>query len=551
MKLAHAAVLASVGLAACVSTPAPAQRAHNGAAYADFLIGRVANLRDDYDVAADRYFAALARTPCDDALLDGALQATLASGDERRAREAARMAPRVDAPGYAHIIRSIDALKGSRWRLAQTEAAHVEGPATEELVARLLTLWARTASGHVEDELGAFSSLASIRPYGALFVYQQALALDAAGRNAEALAAYDRAAGGGMWLPTAIQRHADLLLREGERARAIEVLDTPQNRANPELNAALARVQAGGPASIAPLTPARGAAIGLYGLAVVYLQESDPGTGLALITLALMLEPDYDSARIAFAQQQSDLGHVELARTTLQRVAPNSPYADAARLLEAWILFDSGAESEAVAMVLAGAGDDVNAKRALADMYRRLERYGEADAVYSELVAQSSDDWRLLFARGVVRERLGRWPDAEADMRRALELAPDQPEVMNYLGYSWVDRGENLQEGLQLISRAVALRPNSGAIIDSLGWAYYRLGDYERALQHLERAVELDPADPTLNDHLGDVYWRVGRRTEARYQWRRALTLEPSDPAAIEAKLASGLSEARAPHVAP
>jgi Flp pilus assembly protein TadD len=177
-------------------------------------------------------------------------------------------------------------------------------------------------------------------------------------------------------------------------------------------------------------------------------------------------------------------------------------------------------------------------------MYRSMELFAEAEPIYTVLMAVQPQDWRLYFSRGIARERLQRWPEAEADLQRALELAPEQPDVMNYLGYTWIDRGERLQEGLAMVQRAVELRPHSGAIIDSLGWAYFRLGDYTQALEHLERAVELEPADPTLNDHLGDVYWRLDRRIEARFQWQRALTLDPDNPEAIQAKLANGLPPA-------
>jgi Flp pilus assembly protein TadD len=209
---------------------------------------------------------------------------------------------------------------------------------------------------------------------------------------------------------------------------------------------------------------------------------------------------------------------------------------------------DSGREEEALALAQANAASgDARSLRTLADMYRNLGRHGDGEQIYSALIAQSVDDWRLYFARGAARERLGRWPEAESDLQRALELSPEQADVMNYLGYSWIDRGERLQEGLALIERAVALKPDSSAIIDSLGWAHYRLGDYALALDLIERAVELQPGDATLNDHLGDVYWRLGRRIEARFQWRHALTLSPEDPDAIEAKLANGLP-AEAPH---
>ncbi len=160
-------------------------------------------------------------------------------------------------------------------------------------------------------------------------------------------------------------------------------------------------------------------------------------------------------------------------------------------------------------------------------MLRSFERSGEAAPLYSALIADGSEDWRLYFARGAARERLGQPEGAEADLRRALTLSPEQPDVMNYLGYTWVDRGVRLEEGLAMLRRAAELRPNSGAVLDSLGWAHFKLGNYEDALGFLERAVELEPADPILNDHLGDAYWRVGRRVEARFQWRRVLTLEP------------------------
>jgi Flp pilus assembly protein TadD len=499
-------------------------------------------MRDDDSAATDRYFAAQRRAPHDDARLTGALIASLAAGAEERARRAARMAPRQDAPAYAHLIRASDALAAQRWRAAGDEIDRVQGAAAEAPIGRLLVVWVRSAEGRVDEVTVDLAPLAQIRPYGGLFAYQQAMALDYAGRSDEALAAYQTAEQGGLWQPSGIERHADLLVRRGEREQAAALLDTDVNRANPALTAALARVRAGGTAAAEPLTPARGAAVGLYGLSAIFTQESDSTNSLAALSLSLMLDPGYDGARIAFAQQQSRLGHTDLARAALARVPATSPYAGSARVMESWVLMDSGAHDEALTLASTNAaGGDVRAQRTLADMYRNLGRFGDAEPIYSQLVAQQPNDWRLYFARGAARERLGRWPEAESDMRRALELAPDQPDVLNYLGYSWIDRGEHMDEGLAMIRRAVELRPNSGAIIDSLGWAYFRMGDYPQALEHIERAVELQPADATLNDHLGDVYWRLGRRIEARFQWQRAVSLEPDNAAAIESKIAGGL----------
>lgn len=544
MRRAAAAIAAGLALAACAGMRAEPERS---GAYADYLIGRIANMRDDYAAASDRYFAALARTPGDETLINGALLASLASGDEARARRAARMAPANDAPAYAHLVRAADALAAERWRVAGGELNRLQGTAAEELMGRMLLVWVRTAERRVDEVTVDLAPLASIRPYGGLFAYQQAMALDHAGRNEEALAAYETAQGGGLWLPAGVERHADLLTRMGRRDEAARLLGAEVNRANPALAAALARIEAGGAAAAEPLTPARGAAVGLYGMSAIFLGESDSTNGLAALTLALMMDPGFDGARIAFAQEHSRLGHVDRARAALSRVAPTSPYAGSARMMESWALLDSGAEDEALELARANAASgDPRAQRTLADMYRNLGRYREAEPIYSQMLAANPNDWRLHFARGAARERLGRWPEAEADLRRALELSPDQPEVLNYLGYSWVDRGEHLEQGLAMIRRAVELRPTSAAIIDSLGWAYFRMGDYAQALEHVERAVELYPADATLNDHLGDVYWRLGRRIEARFQWQRALTLEPDDRAAIEAKLANGLPPAPA-----
>jgi tetratricopeptide (TPR) repeat protein len=536
-------------LAACATPVGP--EAQQAESYADHLIGRLANLRQDHEAAADRYFAALQREPRNPALLEGAVVASLASGDVARARQAARLAPRVEAPAYVHLVRAADDLAAGRTRAAAEELNRSQGSAAEGLVSRMMLVWARAADGHVDDVIVDLAPLASIRPYGGLFAYQQAMALDFAGRNEEALSTYAAAADGGMFLPPAIERHADLLARTGRASEAGALLSDAANGSNPALAAAHARLSAGAPIAERRIGAADGAAVGLYGLAAIFQQEGDATNALATLTLALMLDPQLDAARLTFAQVQTDLGHADRARAALAPIPASSPYATTAQMMQAWSLIDEGRDEEALTAARAAADHgDARAKRTLADMYGNLRRFGEAEPLYTELIAASPDDWTLYFARGASRERLGRWAEAETDFRRALELAPDQPEVMNYLGYTWIDRGEHLQEGLAMIQRAVELRPQSGAIVDSLGWAYYRLGDYAQALDHLERAVELAPADPTLNDHLGDVYWRVGRRIEARFQWQRTLTLNPDNPELIQAKLDHGLPEQPAPRSA-
>ena len=186
---------------------------------------------------------------------------------------------------------------------------------------------------------------------------------------------------------------------------------------------------------------------------------------------------------------------------------------------------------------------------ALGNIQRARKQYAECAASYAKGIATIANpekaNWLIYYFRGICHERTKKWADAEADLKKSLELFPDQPHVLNYLGYSWVDQGANLDEGMKMIRRAVEQRPDDGYIVDSLGWAHYRLGNFEEATKHLERAVELKPEDPTINDHLGDCYWKIGRTLEAQFQWAHARDLKP-DPdelKKIEEKLRVGLVE--------
>jgi len=539
-----AAGFAALAAASCASPP---PTPHASDVYADFLIGRIANARDDYGAASDRYFAALARSPGDEALVDGALRATLAAGDLDRARRAAFMTNLDDAPALARLVRAADALRASNWRRAGAALADIEGTAVEEMLARTIDVWVDVGQGRTDEAISELAPLTSLRPYGGLFLYQQAMAMDVAGRSEAALAAYQGAAAGEMFLPPAAERHADALVRAGQTDAARQMLaQINEARGNAALTALEARLAAGERSGASPLTPARSAAIGLYGFAAILLQqEYNADAGLIALSLALMLDPELDAARLMFAEAHGDAGRATLARDALGRIGASSVYAPSARMMDARLLLRAGRVDEAVAAArLTAESGDARARRALADMYSSLDRYAEAEPIYSALLSEDTQNWRLYFARGAARERGGDWPGAEADLRQALALAPNQPQVLNYLGYTWVDRGENLDEGLAMIRRAMELEPNSGAITDSLGWAYFRLGDYRQAVMYLERAVELDPASAVLNDHLGDAYWRSGQRTEARFQWRRALTQNPENPAEIEAKIARGLPDA-------
>jgi Flp pilus assembly protein TadD len=225
-----------------------------------------------------------------------------------------------------------------------------------------------------------------------------------------------------------------------------------------------------------------------------------------------------------------------LANEVLARVPADSPYSWAARMRIAVNLGRMDETDAAAAMLEVMAAErptSIDALINLGDIMRRASRYKDSVAAYDRAVDRveevGPDHWVLLYTRGTVLERSGDWDRAEADFLRALELEPDQPFILNYLGYSWVEMGRNVEEATEMIARAVAQRPTAGFIVDSLGWGHYMLGNYEEAVRQLERAVQLTPGDSTINEHLGDAYWKVGRKREAVFQWQHALDLGPED----------------------
>lgn len=542
-----AALLAS-GCASTLVSPAPEAKP-----YADFLIGRYAERARDPAVAAARYAAALRAAPHDPALLEGAAEAALASGDAASAAEFGRRAGRAGVSTTSgRLAAAAEALREGRTREAQSFLAAIDGAPVEQLAARLIVVWAHVAEGRIDDALAELGEDAGPgrSPWTALQHYERAMALDHAGRADAALAAYARGdESGALRIAQVVVHHGQLLERTGRKDAAAalyrEFLDDVDN---PGVAAELERLELG-TAPPRGFTTARGASVGLFALAVLLGQDPASREQIAPLALAMALDPALESPRIAFGEAMRAQRQEAIARRALAGIAPASPYHDAAQAQIAYALRAEGRDDEAVATLQAAVarGNGRMARRALADLYRNLGRNADAAPIYKGLVddlsAPKQRDWRLFFAQGATLEALDRWPEAEVALQRALALSPDQPEVLNFLGYAWVDSGTKVREGLAILERAVAQRPDEGYIIDSLGWAHYRLGNFTQAIEYLERAVELSPGDSTLNDHLGDAYWRAGRRLEARYQWRRVLTLkgEPGEHAAAEKKLAEGL----------
>jgi tetratricopeptide (TPR) repeat protein len=298
-----------------------------------------------------------------------------------------------------------------------------------------------------------------------------------------------------------------------------------------------------------------GAAEALYGLGAALGRREEElslaNRGLAYLQLALYLDPNHSLAMLALADLYEAMKKPELAIKVYERVPANSPLKRNAEIQLAVNLDALERTEEAkkhLDKLVAAKPDDLEAILALGNILRERKQYAGCADAYGKAVAlqptPTRANWTTYYFRGICFERDKQWAKAEADMQKALELYPEQPHVLNYLGYSWIDQGIHLEDGMGMIKRSVEQRPDDGYIVDSLGWAYYRLGNYDEAVKNLERAVELKPVDPTINDHLGDVYWKVDRMLEAKFQWSHARDLKPDSDElkTIEEKLKNGLT---------
>jgi tetratricopeptide (TPR) repeat protein len=390
-----------------------------------------------------------------------------------------------------------------------------------------------------------------------LHAFHRALILEFSGRTVEAEEAYRNAlavAGVGPRGGDALGR----FLRRTGRNDEAEELYRSIIAAMPDATVAragLAEISAGVIPPSLVSTPAEGAAEGLFSLAASLTGNNNNDVAILYLNLAIYLRPDFDLARALLGDRYERIGKYAKAIDVYSEIAPDSLYYPMLEVQTAINLGRIGEVESAIArlrVLTRRAPEEVDAWTALGDLWREVDENEQAVDAYDRAVALvDDDDERLVdiyFARGVCHQSLGSWEDAEDDFQAALALDPDRADVLNYLGYSWVDQGRNLDEAVALLERARSLRPLDGYIADSVGWAYYRLGRYQEAAEILEQAVQLAPGTSEINDHLGDAYWRIGRRLDARFEWTHALNLEPEPEvrAIIERKLRVGLEAALA-----
>jgi tetratricopeptide (TPR) repeat protein len=521
----------------------------------NYLAARHAGTERDSAAAAAYYLNVLKADPKNPDLLGRAFLSVLTGGDIDQAGKLADRLLQVDRTDrIARLVVGVRALKQKDYSAArQNFAQSVRGPVTD-LTATLLSAWALAGSGDTRASIDTMDKLSGPDWYGIFKDLHAGLILDLANNKKDAGKRYERAYKVDPTAVRMVEAYGRYLARGGNKADALKVYGD-FNKVLPDHPLIVQEMKAINDGDKVPLlvdSPQAGAAEALYGLGASIGRRGGEDLALIYLQLALYLEPSHAMALLSLADLYESLKKPDLAIKVYERVPASSPLSRNAEIQLAGDLDQLDRSDEAkkrLDHVIAEHPKDTEAILALGNIQRGRKEFAECAATYGKAIdtiaKPDKSNWVVFYFRGICYERSHQWPGAEADMKKALELFPEQPLVLNYLGYSWVDQGVHLDDGMDMIRRAVEQRPDDGYIVDSLGWAYFRTGNYDEAVKNLERAVELKPDDPTINDHLGDAYWRVGRTLEAHYQWTQAKDLGPEkeDLPKIEAKLKDGLPD--------
>ena len=502
-----------------------------------FLTGRVAAASDDFARMAESYDRALQADPDNALFRELAMQGWLLSGEfEPAARLAAQIVAAGEPSQVAVLILQTDAFL--RGVYSEVIGALEDGLRTGPLTDAMAVAWANLGLGSMSDALEVMDLAIAERPEIAPFaLYQQALALALVGDM-------ERAAGilsGDSEQPVNLSRrgvlaHMAILSQLGQFEAALDLADAMfGSPPDDDVAQVIAMLQDEQPVPFTTImTASEGMAEVYFTLAGALIGDQSEWLPIIYGRLALALNPEHGDAILLTGQLLERAGQYDLADQTYLMMPETSPQYLGAELGRANALYQSGQTDAAIDSLIALSAarpDSVLVFSSLGDLLRREERFAEAAEAYTSAIdlidTIEPRHWVLLYTRAIALERIGDWERAEPEFRRVLEFVPDEPQVLNYLGYSLIEQRRNLEEALDMIERAVEGDPESGYITDSLGWAFYRLGRYDEAVPVMERAVELLPRDPILNDHLGDVYWAVGRYREARFQWRRAISFAP------------------------
>lgn len=539
-------------LALGIATAMPASFAMADGLSGAYLAARHASFFSDYTAAAEYYTKALIRDPSNSSLMENAVISFVGLGEVKRAVPIARkMSSDGVVSQISRIVLLVDLAQKQDYDgvLKMLDSGDAVGP----LIDGLAGAWAEIGLGNMAAGLAKFDEVAKAKGTRGFGLNHKALALASVGDFEAAQAIFSGDEKNPLRLTVGgVLAHAQVLSQLDRNADALELLkEVFGNELDPRVMQLRTALEAGKTLPFDTVrNPSEGLAEVFYSVANALRGETDNGYTLVYARMAEHLSPTHIDAILMSAGLLEELEQYDLATSAYNRVARDDPSFHAAELGRAAALRKADKEEAAIEVLeqlTKSHGQLPSVHSALGNALRQLERYDEAADAYTEALELTGEpeagDWFLFYARGISYERTDSWDKANADFRKALELYPNQPQVLNYLGYSMLEQNTNLDEALGMIERAVAAVPNDGYITDSLGWALYRLRRFDEAVKYMERAAELTPVDPIVSDHLGDTLWAVGRRLEAEFQWRRAMSFEPEevDATRIRRKLEVGL----------
>ena len=526
----------------------------DSSATGSYMAGQQA-LQDLRTDEAARYFAQAARDDWGNAILvERAFVGYAADGQIGQAAETARHLLDIDENNdLARLILATEAIKERRYGAANDELAALGNDTFTAITGDILRAWALVGAGKAEQ---ADKRMVDLGRDGLadFLVFHRALLAEASGDTEKALTFAEQAFNTEPNVARIAEVYARMLANADrfDEARDVIAQFEAQGISHPIVSAVKEAVEARRHPGVFTTSVQTGAAEMYHGIGVALARDGSLDLGLVFLRLALYLDPNADVVSLALGSLLDTADQREAANEVYNAVPANSIMKPMAVVRIAQNLDALGDREEAIrrlSNVVSTQPNDIDAVAVLGDMYRYDEQFAKAAESYSKAIelsgGENPTDWRYYYVRGIAYERDKDWPAAEADFLKALELNPDQPQVLNYLGYSWIDKDMHLDEALGMIEKAVEAVPQDGFVVDSLGWAFYKLGRLDEAVETLEKAVQLQPNDPELNDHLGDAYWRVGRRLEARFQWNIAASVD-TEGAVKErtaVKLAEGLSE--------
>ncbi|MBL8790173.1 MAG: tetratricopeptide repeat protein [Rhizobiales bacterium] len=528
----------------------------------NYLASRTAGRNRDTVEAAAFLVAALKQDPKNPVLTERLFQLQLANGNTA---DAEKLADKVltfnSQQRMARLVLGLRDFRQKKFEAARKNFAEAAYTPVGELTSALLTAWTYAGEGSFQAAMKALDKLDRNDTFANFKSLHSALIADYLNNTLRAEPSYRKAYADAGTSLRVTQAYGNYLLRTGKKAEAEKVYTAflAGGDSNVMVAKALENAKAGKVPDPFIASASAGAAEAMFSLAAAMNDDQSIDVALVYAQLALSLDSDRPVLLTLLGDILASSQRYQQAIDVFEQVPVTSELrtnADTEIAINLQRLNrDTDAETRMRA-ILGREPKNIDTWTTLGNLLRSNEKYADAVKAYDQAIdllkAENRDVWTVHYYRGIALERLKKWDKAEADFRTALALSPNEPSVLNYLGYSLIDMNMKLDEAIGMVKKAVELRPNDGYIVDSLGWAYYQMRDYDEAVTHLERAVDLKPGDPIISEHLGDAYWRVGRRLEARFQWQHAKDNgpQPDDLKRIEGKLRDGLP-AEAPPVKP